>query len=505
MPQLTIHIENGSQECRQVSAGETLLQAMGDHAVHLQTPCGGTGRCGKCRVKASGQLSQPGDAEKKALGDELQEGWRLACLTTLEGDAEVTLSVEQDMNRIQAGGDLPEFQWDPLFRSYGAAIDIGTTTLAARLYSREGLLGSATAVNPQRTFGADVISRIEKAMAGSGPELASCIWEALAELLRELAAKASIAPEQIDTAVITGNTTMLYLLTQRDPTCLSRAPFIADDLFGRFAEKGEICLPGLPDLRIYLPACMGAFVGADIASALLPSGIYKQEGTKLLVDIGTNGELALTHNGKLLCTSTAAGPVFEGAGISSGMQGGPGAIDEITWENGGPKIHTIDNKPPVGVCGSGIIDGVAVLLEQELLDETGAFDEDLEELELAEGISITQKDIRMVQLAKGAVCAGIQTLMDVAGLEAEDLEELQIAGGFGSYIDLHNAGLIGLYPAELESKTRVLGNAALTGAAMMLLRKAYIDALKQMAQGSECVELSSNPVFVDNYMECMTF
>lgn len=504
MALLTIHIEDGRNEVREVSIGETLLQAMGDEAVHLQTPCGGTGRCGKCRVLASGALSQPGDVERDALGQDLEEGWRLACLATVQGDAEVTLSLEQDMNRIQSGGELPEFQWDPLFTSYGAAVDIGTTTLAARLYDRRGLRASATAVNPQRTFGADVISRIEKSMAGSGPELAQCIWESLSQLLKEMAEKAGIAPEQIDSAVITGNTTMLYLLTQRDTTCLSCAPFIADDLFGRFAEKGEIRIPGFEDLKIYLPACIGAFVGGDIATALLPSGIYKQEGTKLMVDIGTNGELALTHNGKMLCTSTAAGPVFEGAGISSGMQGGPGAIDKIQWENGAPKIHTIDNKPPVGICGSGIIDGMAVLVEQELVDETGAF-EDLEELKLTEDISITQKDIRMIQLAKGAVCAGIMTLLDLAELEPDELEELQIAGGFGSYIDLHNAGRIGLYPAELEKKTRVLGNAALTGAAMLLLRKEYMDTIKEIAANSECVELSSNPVFVDNYMDCMEF
>ena len=504
MALLTIHIEDGRKEVREATIGDTLLQAMGDEAVHLQTPCGGTGRCGKCRVRASGALSQPTDMEVRSMGEDLESGWRLACLATIQGDAEVTLSLEQDMNRIQAGGQLPEFQWDPLFTTYGAAVDIGTTTLAARLYDRKGLLASATAVNPQRTYGADVISRIEKSMAGSGPELAQCIWDSLSDLLKELAQKAKIDPKQIDSAVITGNTTMLYLLTEKDPTCLSCAPFLADDLFGRFAEKGEIRIPEFEDLQIYLPACIGAFVGGDIATALLPGGIYKNEGTKLMVDIGTNGELALTHDGKMLCTSTAAGPVFEGAGISSGMQGGPGAIDEILWENGAPKIHTIDNKPPVGICGSGIIDGMAVLVEQELVDETGAF-EDLDELELADGISITQKDVRMIQLAKGAVCAGIMTLLDLAQIEPDHLDELQIAGGFGSYIDLHNAGRIGLFPAELENKTRVMGNAALTGASMLLLRKEYMDILKKVTAESECVELSSNPVFVDNYMDCMEF
>lgn len=505
MSQLTIHLTNGVRRVDNVQSGTTLLRAMGESASHLQTPCGGSGRCGKCRVKAKGRLSVPSSQEQATLGDALEQGYRLACMTQLEGDAEVWILPDKKMEHIKATGKLPTFSWNPMFRTYGVAIDIGTTTLAARLYSNNGLLSQKTALNPQHIFGADVISRIEKSMSGEREAMAQCIRNGLSQLVEALADEASILPGDIDTIVITGNTTMLFLLTARKTNCLSCAPFEADELFGRFLTGEELCLSSVPHAQIYLPHCISAFVGADITTALLASGICDKRENALMADIGTNGELALWHDGELLCCSTAAGPVFEGAGISQGMQGSPGAIDHVRWENNAVLVHAIGDQTPLGICGSGIIDAIAALCQGGEIEESGMLTSEEDRVDLTQTVALTQKDIRMVQLAKGAICAGIHTLLDTADISVSELDRLAIAGGFGSYLDLHSAGNIGLYPPEFEQKAVVLGNASLTGAAMILLKVEFSEKASALAKMAHSVELSSNPVFMENYVECMTF
>lgn len=505
MPNITIHGTDGRRTVRQVPEGTLLLHAIG--VDHLETPCGGNGRCGKCRVTAQGRLSSPGEQERQLLGNEaLQNGVRLACLAAVEGDVTVLLMDSKAVQAISSEGAMPEFALDPIFEKFGAVVDIGTTTLAARLYAHDGtLLACAAVPNPQRIYGADVISRIEKSLGGEREALAQCICGGLDELLRQMEQEAEVAPENVDTVVLTGNTTMLYLLTHRDVDCLSHAPFVADELFGRWADPEEITLAAAPAARIYLPRCMSAFVGADITCALVASQICAKPDSALLTDIGTNGELALWHDGRLLCCSTAAGPVFEGATISQGMQASKGAIDRVAWCGGQICCHTIGDVPAIGICGSGIIDAAAVLCQQEIIDETGAFADDEESYSLTQEVALTQKDVRMLQLAKSAICAGMLTLLEVENIDVAELPQLVIAGGFGSFLNLHSAARIGLYPPELESHASAIGNAALAGASMMLLRGEYLTQSVALAEMSETVDLSSNPIFMDNYVECMSF
>ena len=250
---------------------------------------------------------------------------------------------------------------------------------------------------------------------------------------------------------------------------------------------------------------MSAFVGADITSALVASQICTRAESALLADIGTNGELALWHEGRLLCCSTAAGPVFEGAAISRGMQASPGAIDRVTWDSGKLCCHTIADAPAAGICGSGIIDAAAVFCREKIIDETGAFTGEEAEHPLTPEVALTQKDIRMLQLAKSAICAGMLTLLEAEGIAAEGPHRLIIAGGFGSILNLHSAACIGLFPAELEGRACAIGNAALAGASMMLLRGEFQAQGTALAEISETVDLSSSPVFMDNYVECMSF
>lgn len=504
MPQITIHDAAGAVSVRKVPRGTLLLHAL-DGGV--EAPCGGHGRCGKCRVTVQGALSSPDPRETSLLGAAaLRRGVRLACLTTVEGDCTVTLGADRAVRVICSDGTMPAFAPEPIFEKYGAAVDIGTTTLAARLYDRTGaLLAQAAAPNPQRIYGADVITRTEKSLAGERESLARCIRDGIDSLLRQMSAQAGMPPEAVDTVVLTGNTAMLYLLTARDVDCLSHAPFLADELFGRYAEPEELRLSAAPKARLYLPRCISAFVGADITSALVASQICTRDESALLADIGTNGELALWHKGRLLCCSTAAGPVFEGATISRGMQAGPSAIHRVTYENGKISCRTIESAPAAGICGSGLIDAAAVFLRAGIIDETGAFTDEEDAYSLTPEVSLTQKDIRMLQLAKSAICAGMLTLLEAGGLGAEGPAHLVIAGGFGSFLDLHSAACIGLYPPTLESRARAIGNAALAGASMMLLRGQYRQQAAALAEQAETVDLSASPVFRENYVECMGF
>ncbi len=493
----------------EVACHTKLSQAIPSLAAHhtLELPCAGQGRCGKCRVVASGALSAVTSVEQTHLtAAELAAGVRLACQCSVLGDCTATTQAATQ-SRVRVGGVMPQFTPAPLFAAplYGVAVDVGTTTLAAQLYSAQGTcLAQASGQNPQVAFGADVISRIEGALAGKGEALASAIRGGIADLIAQLCAQAGIAASEIAQLVITGNTAMLYLLTQRSPEPLSHAPFAADCLFDYTVAATALDLP-CPNAQVYLPPCISAFVGADITPALLASEICNEEATALLADIGTNGEMALWHKGLLYCCSTAAGPAFEGAGLSMGMAGKDGAIDKVAPNAaGGYEIHVLGEAAPSGICGSGIIDALAAFLQTEEMDETGLLEDD--EVLLGGAVSVTQADVRMVQLAKSAICAGMQTLVEgTDNLTANAVAQLSIAGGFGSYINLANAAAIGLFPPEYQSKTKVIGNAALSGAVMLLLQPDFIDRAQQLSQGAITVDLSANPRFSEAYMMGMMF
>ena len=468
-----------------------------------ERPCGGHGRCGKCKVIARGELSPVTDTELKMLtADELRRGIRLACLTVALGDCFVESFGAEEGSRIVTEGELPDFELAPTFKKYGVAIDIGTTTLAARLYNTKGeALSEATAINPQQEWGADVISRIEAVLGGKSELLAISIREALCGLLAELAQKARIAEADIDGGVITGNTVMLSLLTGECVEPFSHAPFAASRLFGETLTAGELGLRSMRgDTPIYLPPCIAAFVGADTTCALIATGLCEGE-TAMLADIGTNGEMALWHKGRLTVCSTAAGPAFEGVGISMGMRGSFGAIDRISLDGARLSAHVIGETTPVGICGSGLVDAAACFLVTEQIDETGYMED--EELTVLSPVTLTDKDIRMLQLAKSAICAGLCTLMETAGVGGEDVSSLYIAGGFGKYLNMDSAVSIGLLPRGLAKRARTVGNAALAGAAMLLLSENERCRIEELRKSAAELELSTSPVFSELYMSGM--
>ena len=476
-------------------------------AIDMELMCGGHGKCGKCKVVARGELSDISPTERERLTAlEIAQGIRLACMTRVLGDCEVSTSLpSSSSHRIVSEANMPQIDLDPTFKRLGMALDIGTTTLAARLYASDGaLLSEAVALNPQSLFGADVISRIEASLSGNADKLAELIRGAIADLADELCRKADALPRQIEEIVATGNTAMLYLLTESSPLALSRAPFAADRLFGEEIDALALGIDILADgAKIYLPPCISAFVGADTVCALLSSELCDSEETRMLVDIGTNGEMALWHDGHLSVCSTAAGPAFEGVGISAGMRGESGAIDKVTIVNGELHAHIIGETAPRGICGSGIVDAAACMLDLELMDETG-FIED-ETVRLADGVELTQQDIRALQLAKSAIYAGICTLAAKSNCELTGISQLIVAGGFGNYLNMISAARIGLLPSEMLGKISVVGNAALAGASMLLLDRKLLKKASAIAQSATVTELASDPIFSELYMNSMLF
>ncbi len=488
MPTLTIY-GGGAPRTLEFAAPAPLGELLEKAGASPARPCGGRGQCGKCTVTVMGSLSAPTESELRARS-------RLACQTVLLGDAQVYLPQRSVWRQIELGSDRPHAAEKPMPGAYGAAIDIGTTTVALKLFDLHTgrCIGTGGMPNPQGCVAADVMGRIGAAMAGRLDAMQEQITAALNALLICACAESGTDPQDVESLSITGNTTMLYLLTGRDTRCLSCAPFEADTLFDT-----ETVLLGR---RAYLPPCMNAFVGADISCAVLASGMCRSQATALLCDVGTNGEIALWHGGTLYVTSTAAGPAFEGAGISCGCGSVDGAIDRVWDEDGALAIHTIGGAQPVGLCGSGLIDAVAVFLEREDISPTGAADGPLC---LCEGVSLQPADIRAVQLAKAAIAAGIEVLMQRAGVSAEDIDLFAIAGGFGSHLNLQSAAAIGLFPPALAARAKVIGNAALDGAAMLLVNTDAVDEIRSIAARARPIPLSGDPAFNDAYIEHMLF
>ena len=489
MAQLTIY-RDGKSSVFPFSGEMPLRDALEQSGFALAHPCGGRGTCGKCAVTLSGAVSAPNAAEQRA-------GVRLSCQAVLLGDAQVILPDSTELEQIETAGAAAIEASAPMEGRFGAAVDIGTTTLALKLceLSTGRVLSEAGMRNPQASVAADVMGRIQHALEGGLARLQSQVLTAIRSLLSAACRDAQLDESLVDVLVLTGNTTMLYLLTGRSPESLAHAPFRADTLFGV-----ETTLLGR---RAYLPHCMNAFVGADITCAVLSSGMCEQSDVALLCDVGTNGEIALWKDGVLYVTSTAAGPAFEGAGISCGCGSVRGAVDKAWIERGAVRVHTIGDAPAVGVCGSGLIDLIAAFLQTGDIDETGAIEEDA--LRVDGGVALSAKDVRCVQLAKAAIAAGIETLLETAGGDVQDVRRFYIAGGFGSHLNIASAVRIGLIPEALASRVQVIGNAALSGALQMLLNRQSLSRAQAIAQSASHLNLGGNPSFNEHYIDQMFF
>ncbi len=502
--------------------GCTLLEALREVFHGAEAPCGGSGRCGRCRVLVktreapapSGRplLSPVTDEEARLLGpDNLKAGWRLSCLARFMEDGR--LSVEQEERTFfipdarRSDGSKP-----PRAAGLCAAVDIGTTTISCALAdTADGRIVARTAAaNWQRSFGPDIVTRIERALQNHEnlAAMQRLVRRQAGSMLGELCRDAGNAtPERIH---LCGNTTMLHFWEGAQVAGLGSMPFRPDFLESR---------PTQLDLGTgsTLPGCLlpgiSAFIGSDILAGIVACGMDTDAGhPELLVDIGTNNEIVLASGGRLLATATAAGPAFEGATISCGLPAVGGAIDHVAWREEGFSFTTLGDLPPAGFCGSGLLDLLACLRRAGLLDESGALTIDPDQtgvrafrLPANPAVQLTQADVRQLQLAKGAVAAGIRLLCRQAGIAVREIGRVHLAGSFGSNLSEESALLVGLIPAELAGRVEAAGNTALAGTLRSALDPGLFDRFRRIASAVRVLDLSRDPGFEDAFAEAMRF
>jgi len=595
-----------------VLPGTTVVEAAGRGGMTVDTPCGGRGKCGKCRVQFTAGASEPNEAEAGIFSaEELEAGWRLSCqsrisaecvirvpetslfasqhqiltATTDQAEAEVLpamrkiyvelpapsqvddvpdlLRLEREVGpfkadlavirqlpaRLRAHGfkgtavlanhRLIDFEpGDTSDGCYGIAFDIGTTTLVGSLLNlRDGEeLAIVSRMNPQVSFGDDVISRIQH--AGETPnglaELRTIIVDAVGDMIDELSNQAGVDRRMIYEVTFAGNTTMEHLLCGLDVAQLGHVPFVPAHGRGLLLPAAEMGLPIHPRGTAYVYPVIGGFVGGDTVAGMLATQLAEQDGARMMIDVGTNGEIVIAGGGEVWAASTAAGPAFEGARISCGMRATGGAIEKIVF---GDDVHlsVIGDMAPTGLCGSSMIDLAAALLDAGIVSPEGRMrppdelpdglpeairrrvqvdgDGQTEFLLAASGapghqrrVSVTQRDIRELQLATGAIRAGVKILLKQAGLTPDQIQSVLIAGGFGSFIRRNKAQRIGLLPQEIDhQRIHYVGNASLNGARWALLSSRSRKRAEQYARQTQHVDLSMDLDFQMEFAEAMIF
>ena len=555
--------------------GATLLEAIrlaGD--IRFETPCNGRGTCGKCRIIVrEGNLIPLTPSEQKALSDrEIEDGFRLACCARVAGDGGtvvIELPGKEEKAVVLADADYAREVKAPLFaekgeRAFGIAIDIGTTTVASVLLDLQSgeTLARTSAVNPQTEVGGDVLTRIAYTISNPETGLKNCqslIVGLLNKMTDEMLAKTGLKATDICGYSIAANCTMLHLLLGVDPQTLSRAPFTPVFTEGQFLKANDIGLcPGNPEAGLYCLPSVSAYIGADIVAGIYMSGIDKTDKNIMFIDIGTNGEIVLSRGGKLFACSCAAGPAMEGMNISCGMRAAEGAVESVFYDDkagriavriigedrafygdgtavpqGEAPLHGSESDsasgdtwqiPPVGICGSGVLESVAMLLKTRGIARDGKVKPKGSLIEAAsykdgkdkgyyicggpeseKPIWFSQADVRQIQLAKGAILSGFTALIEKSGLTFDDLDEVIIAGQFGSHLKAETLADIGILPGETRNRVRYIGNSSLAGAISVFLDKGLVGVYEGLRQGVDYMELGTYKGYANLFMECLAF
>ena len=467
-----------------VPSGTVLLDALKQNGIYPDAPCGGSGRCGKCRLLANG-------AEV------------LACRTAVDRDLRLVLPRMEEPRILSL---CAEAHPAPSRDGYCLAYDIGTTSVVCVLL--EGKTGRELAkssmLNPQAAYGADVVTRIRAALAGDLDILTALIRQAMTDLLHAVCGEAGILPAAVGVVSVVGNPAMQQLFLGIPPENLSRVPFAPVLTEAKTVSCGEF-LPACGKAQLLIVPDIAGFVGADTVGCLLASKLYEEADLTLLLDIGTNGEMVLGNKDRMAACAAAAGPALEGANITCGMRAAAGAIDHVWAENGTLRCSVIGGGPARGICGSGLVDAVAAGLKLGLLNKRGRILTGDRVLRLTENVCLTQEDIRQLQFAKGAVRAGIALLAERMGVEMMQIQRVQLAGAFGSFVDPESACRIGLLPEALLEKIEVIGNAALGGAKMLALDRTLLPFAQELAERAEFLELASLPSFPRTFAKAMLF
>ena len=592
-----------------VLEGTKIIEAASQAGFSINLPCGGTGSCGKCKIKITQSPPSPNESDLSALStDEIEQGYRLACQCIVNSDMVVEIpqssqlvgkhkilthsdadkdreiipavykkliemippSLKDDRSDLErlsesighckvdlkllrklpsilrennftgtavmTGRTLIDFETgDTTAHCYGIAFDIGTTTVVGTLMdlSSGKELGISSRMNPQVSYGDDVLSRIAHCSQNDDAmqQLHESIINCICDIIKILCSEAGINCCHIYEVNIAGNSTMEQIFCGINPKPLGEVPFSPAFSRGLIFDAKELSLPMNPRGRIYIFPIIGGFVGGDTTACVLSSELWNDTRSALMVDIGTNGEIVLAHDGKLWAASTAAGPALEGARISCGMRATTGAIEKIVF-NGDVEISVIGDIDPIGICGSALIDIAAELIKSGVISMTGQMlskedigdsvadylkeriltDENGQQEFLIAGkigenkITLTQKDVRELQLAVGAIRAGIMIMLKNAGISVTDLDKVLMAGGFGSFIRRGNAQSVGLLPPEIKRESICyVGNASLAGSKWALLNSKAREQAESIAQKTKHVELSLDADFQMEFASAMLF
>ena len=408
-------------------------------------------------------------------------------------------------------------------KQLGLAVDLGTTKIAAYLIDLDTgqALASKGIMNPQIAYGEDIIARMARTWNAprESRRLREAVIKALNGLADELCAETGSNPSQILETVLVGNTAMHHLFLGLPVAQLAAAPYIPAVQKALDVKAGDLGLKLAPGSYMHLLPIIAGFVGADHVAALLATGVLESEGITLVLDIGTNTEVCLAGPGFITCVSCASGPAFEGAHIKHGMRAANGSIEHLRLTGGRVEYQTIGGVPPVGLCGSGILDALAQLYETEVLDASGRMldhplvrsEDGIREYVLIgederEGpaLTITQKDVRQLQLAKAAMQTGIRALLENHSLSVEDIDRVLVAGAFGSYIDIESAVTVGLLPKLPPGRFRQVGNAAGIGARLALISNAERTRAQEIARRTGYIEMASLPRFQTIFTEALS-
>jgi uncharacterized 2Fe-2S/4Fe-4S cluster protein (DUF4445 family) len=459
------------------------------------------------------------------------------------GDLSVDLRAVKDLPRVirdagyqvtvtVAGGEITRVEpGDTSSTHFGLAVDLGTSTLVVSLVdlSSGAERAVSAALNPQRPFGADVISRIqycrEKALDHGAGELRRAVADKLADMIGEVCEEAGIAREDISEAIVVGNPTMQHIFVGLDPSYIGVMPYAPAICRKVRLRSGEACFGGLGGFPIQTPPNLSGFIGSDIVGGIISQGFFESHEIQLLIDLGTNAEIVLGNKERLLVSNAAAGPAFEGAKIECGMIGLNGAIDRVWFDEEDVRYGVIGDVEAAGICGSGLVDAIASLLDLGILDPSGkmndpstlpaALSEKIRKrlrkkgkerrFWLSDKVYISQKDVRQVQAAKAAVAAGIEILTRKIGVTTQEIATVMIAGAFGSYVNPRSAMRIGLIPSVPIERVISVGNSALAGAKMYLLSRRVRELADKLHEITELHELSVEKGFMEAFISNMSF
>jgi uncharacterized 2Fe-2S/4Fe-4S cluster protein (DUF4445 family) len=472
-----------------VPRGAELIGSLAEHGVEF--PCGGTGFCGGCSVRVLEGAVAISHADREVFTqEELENGWRLACQA--RANEPLVLHCEQWQMDVLADASTPVARGR---HGLGIAIDLGTTTIVGQLLDLKTgtVLGVGTELNPQARFGADVMSRVRAVL--DGQDLTHTVRQSLGEMVTRLARGREA---EVSDVVLVGNTVMHHLFAGCNVEPLSHVPFASPDLGVQSFSPRELGWALPADCSVRFARCLGGFVGSDILAGIVATGMAESDDLVALIDLGTNGEIAIGNRNGIVCASTAAGPAFEAGAITMGMRAVTGAISHVVQVGGELRATVIGDVEPRGICGSGLVDAVAAGLRNGAILPNGRIADGTKMFPVASPVMLYQSDVRELQLAKGAIAAGIRILLRKLGEDMSAISKVHLAGAFGNYVQIESAIRIGLIEAP-RAVVHAAGNTALRGGKMLLATGEPVLPI------IEHISLAADPSFQNEFVDSMRF